>query len=264
MPNSRKKMEGQNLIFYASIAQGTNILAECLDDDPGFAAAMAESLASLPPMHKTVTFAANNRLACYLIQPPLTYCGVFDEVFGKEHGFTFLGQIQSDFRRLLLLRGLQEDRDELQNYHLDRDVLPVMRNAINDATGRQCYEGFSDQSFDDSVPLMGKGRLERRMSGDSTQAQFSSSCSPLARGKSSKHKQYELREVVMERCDKSDGPAQAMETSSGGKSVGNSRMRAQWQRMRCCCSMKFILAIDAVVCVVLLSVWLAVCRGFRC
>lgn len=102
-----------NLVYYASVARGSTVLADYKKSKEDLAdIAVAECLEKVPPFHNKFTYTMKQRMFIFLMDGPLTYCAIVDEALGKLKGTQFLELVRDEFKLLLRSRGLDASRLE--------------------------------------------------------------------------------------------------------------------------------------------------------
>eukprot|EP00249_Psilotum_nudum_P017474 c26341_g1_i2 orf=346-1236(-) len=285
------------LVYYASVARGTTIVAEYTDGGAPLFAVGSGYLEKIPPFHSRFSYSSRRRIFNSLIEHPFVYCTIVDEALGKATADTFLDQVRDEFKRLLKVRGLALDGGGLVPHSLDTDFAPVFDQLVAPLVGipqkeedlmKEKLQGQLEAEEGPSVTslytgLSSHGENEQNLSGklDKKPGGSRSLCTPF-RGKRSKkdkknvkEQEKELEEIMMENSSQAmdNGPRldvlvedntpsvtvpSIQKTGSDGSKSQQIAQRMWWQNVR------LVLALDAIVCVVLFGIWLGICKGINC
>lgn len=122
-----------NLVYYASVAKGTTVLAEHKIVGEDLAALAVECLEKVPPLHSRFTYTTKRRMFNFLMDDAFTYCAIMDEALGKRKAFAFLERVRDEFKLLLRSRGL--DGHGLEAYGLVDDFAGVFKHLVKPLVG---------------------------------------------------------------------------------------------------------------------------------
>eukprot|EP00249_Psilotum_nudum_P005423 c18866_g2_i1 orf=889-1557(+) len=115
-----------NLIYYASVAKGTVIIAEYSEGSLELCDAASTCLEKIPPFHSRFSHTTKRRMFSCLIYDPWIYCAIVDEALGKSNAYSYLEQVRDEFLKFLKARGLPLDGEGLAVHSLDADFTPVL------------------------------------------------------------------------------------------------------------------------------------------
>ncbi|KAI5063675.1 hypothetical protein GOP47_0022222 [Adiantum capillus-veneris] len=281
------------LVFYAAVAKRNIILADYQDGRWGdFVHIAARCLENVPPLHSRFSYTTSDRMFICLIEGIFIYCAIMDEALSKGKAFMFLEHVRDAFKVLLQQRVVHVDT--LTPYYLHHEMDPFFRRLALPLVGMPQREKnrlkeeellcqaqrdaeneydvsspsavaplkeMSDEDFDlqterkpmsacsrsPRMPLIGKIKRGKNKTRDYDKGVVSSpidsSCEALNRGKG--------LEIMID----DTSPCERAQTHKSGWHVAQDR----WWR-----HVKLVIILDLLVCVVLLAIWLAVCRGVKC
>ncbi|XP_031113696.1 putative vesicle-associated membrane protein 726 [Ipomoea triloba] len=90
---------GQQTLIYSFVARGTVILAEYTEFTGNFTGVAAQCLQKLPPSNNRFTYNCDGHTFNYLADNGFTYCVVASEAAGKQLPIGFLDRIKDDFSK---------------------------------------------------------------------------------------------------------------------------------------------------------------------
>jgi hypothetical protein len=124
-----------NLVYYASVAKGTMIVAEHINAVYDIASVALDFLEKLPPLHSRFTYTTSRRIFTSLMDGSFTYCAIVDEALGKANAFTFLERVRDEFKQLLRSRGCGLDGQGLEAHSLVAAFAPAYRHLVKPLVG---------------------------------------------------------------------------------------------------------------------------------
>nr|ACF80302.1 unknown [Zea mays] len=245
---------------YCCIARGRSVIYRYSSKggDPQAEATAALCLDRSPPHHRHYVHTSGRRSYGYLTADGHTFFAIIDPSVGSAGALQFLERVRDAFRSSAGVGGRQPHESLVPAVQRLVASLEKMPHAAFVLDGAGAGAGDGDGCTSSSkAPLLGKSgsRKEKRRSRD----KLSSSAAGAGAGgcEDEHHGTRAVRIDVM--------PAEDVGGMSLERSGSQSRLRRQqssrslWMR-----HVKVIVAVDAVVCLVLLAAWLAVCKGFQC
>ncbi len=124
-----------NLVYYASVAKGTMIVAEHINAVYDIAPVALDFLEKLPPLHSRFTYTSSRRIFTSLMDGSFTYCAIVDEALGKANAFTFLERVRDEFKQLLRSWGCGLDGQGLEAHSLVSAFAPAYRHLVKPLVG---------------------------------------------------------------------------------------------------------------------------------
>jgi hypothetical protein len=124
-----------NLVYYASVAKGTMIVAEHINAVYDIASVALDFLEKLPPLHSRFTYTTSRRIFTSLMDGSFTYCAIVDDALGKANAFTFLERVRDEFKQLLRSWGCGLDGQGLEAHSLVASFAPAYRHLVKPLVG---------------------------------------------------------------------------------------------------------------------------------
>ncbi|EFJ31923.1 hypothetical protein SELMODRAFT_86867 [Selaginella moellendorffii] len=90
---------GQDSLIYSFVARGTVVLAEYTGFSGNFSTIAIQCLQKLPANNNKFTYTCDKHTFNYLVEDGFTYMVVADEEFGRQIPFAFLERVKEDFKR---------------------------------------------------------------------------------------------------------------------------------------------------------------------
>lgn len=272
-----------SLVYYAAVAKGTAILAEYVAegniDWPAIASACLENV---PPLHIRFSYTTNQRRFICLLDGVLTYCAIMDEALSKADAFSFLQKVCDAFKSFGKGRGMSLT---LGAHFLDEEMVPVMRNLAASFVGVPQREKIH---IDAELQAQRDAEVDLEVSSPSAVAplhemsdhEFDSkteekplgSRSPrmhligkMRKGKKKSTEPGKEATAAMEDAGKVMEKGNSLEvlvdqgSGAGTEKSKNTDAHKIWRR-----KVMFVIMLDVIACVILLTVWLAVCQGITC
>ncbi|KAL9247632.1 hypothetical protein vseg_021045 [Gypsophila vaccaria] len=246
---------------------------------------VALCLENVPQFHRWYSQTMNNRTYCYLIEDGFVYFAMGSgSGFGNHALIRFLENYRDEFRKItrrgsgsgsgLRLSWKGKGKNSVSNsnmnsVNLQEQLVPVIRQLITSLQNvSQSRDGSGDGNvLNRSVSPSGGCYGEGGESGSCTKA-------PLLGNKSGKQEKRrkdhvigmrgmeleEQRNVGSGDAGATGGPAPLQrEVNASRRRLSSQSVRRKWCRL-----VRLVLAIDAVVCITLLIVWLVICKGVQC
>lgn len=240
--------------------------------DPEMERLASLCLERIPSFHKWYFQTMNHKTFGFLMEESYVYFTIADEGLGNSGVHSFLKHVMEEFRKASKKGGtLRRTMSNLTNPHALQDqLLPIVHRLIaslekvsqnrtewptealscdNNANGRQ-----NEASVSTKMPLLGRpGKHEKRKMKDH-------------------HHMIELEDRGIKidndsgSTDSSSGQSGPISSSALQKESGLRRSLSGGQnaRRKWCRQVRIILAIDAFLCLIMLAVWLVICRGIQC
>ncbi|KAG1331219.1 phytolongin Phyl1.1-like [Cocos nucifera] len=228
-----------NMVF-CCVSKGNRILHKFNGGDRELEALAERCLEKAPALHSWYSHTVGSRTFSFLMDGNFTYFAIADPSTGNLETRWFLKRFRDSFKASK--NGFQDE------------LVPVIGRLISSLEN-----------------------MSRNQSSDSASADGSTnSATMLLLGKASgKHDRKKSKERVVEAeggGDDRNGRGIKIELPhepAGGvvslrKSLSSRNRGPQHTQKLWCRHVKMVLAIDAVLCLVLLGVWLGICRGFQC
>ncbi|KAL5998908.1 hypothetical protein ACLOJK_009856 [Asimina triloba] len=283
-------------ILYACVSKGTTVLADLCSGDPDLETLASQCLEKTPEFHGFYSHTLRKRMYCFLIDNPLIYFAVVDEDLGKPQVLEFLSRLKDAFAAIEKKKRLNSS-DQWTYRCFQEDFDPVFsrlvqrRNSVNvsasdaSASARASVrksisteapllanqEGWYDDDAMEDVALDSNAsrELSRELSWEISREisrQMSQKMSQKMSGRMS-HQMMSNRQMsgLQEQQETPERSQEEVSVSmrKGIPCMGNESLRQSawrsWKRQ-----VFIALAVDFLLCCMLLGVWLAVCNGFRC
>lgn len=122
-----------NLVYYASVARGSTVLADHKKAKEDLSDVAVECLEKVPPFHNQFTYTIKQRMFIFLMDGAFTYYAIVDEALGKLKGMQFLEHVRDEFKLLLRSRGL--DGSRLERNALVADFAGVFKHLVKPLVG---------------------------------------------------------------------------------------------------------------------------------
>ncbi|XP_072990801.1 phytolongin Phyl1.1-like [Typha latifolia] len=243
--NSHMVSSAENTV-YCCIAKANRILYSYDSKDRELEALAALCLENTPLYHKWYFHTVGTRTFGYLMVDGYTYFSIVDPSLGNMETLQFLEHIRQRYKSA-----------SKNGFH--DELVPIIQQLI------ASLENMPRSTF------LGDENCDGATSSDSS----SSSKVPLLAKSGSKQDKKKMKEKVVvdgitdegntNKGVKIDMPSAEIGGMSLERTSSAARIRRQqsgrmlWRR-----HVKIVLTIDAVLCLVLFCIWLAVCKGFKC
>ncbi|KAI3980077.1 hypothetical protein MKX01_042731 [Papaver californicum] len=217
----------QESFIYSFVARGTMILAEYTEFTGNFPAIATQCLQKLPSTNNKFTYNCDHHTFNFLVEDGYAYCVVAKESVGKQVSIAFLERVRADFKK----RYGGGKADTAIAKSLNKEFGPAMKEHM-----RYIIE-HADEI----------GKFSK------VQAQVS-----------------EVKSIMIENIDKvvdrgekidilSEKAADLNSNAQEYKKKGTQLRRKLWYQ-----NMKIKLVVLAVLLIVVLIIWLSICKGFDC
>ncbi|XP_026456746.1 vesicle-associated membrane protein 724-like [Papaver somniferum] len=217
----------QESFIYSFVARGTMILAEYTEFTGNFPAIATQCLQKLPSTNNKFTYNCDHHTFNFLVEDGYAYCVVAKETVGKHVSIAFLERVRADFKK----RYGGGKADTAIAKSLNKEFGPAMKEHM-------CY--IIEHA--DEI-----GKLSK------VQAQVS-----------------EVKSIMIENIDKvvdrgekidilSEKAADLNSNAQEYKKKGTQLRRKLWYQ-----NMKIKLVVLAVLLILVLIIWLSICKGFDC
>ncbi|KAH7298725.1 hypothetical protein KP509_25G056400 [Ceratopteris richardii] len=285
----------RNLVYYAAVVKNNIVVADYRNaDSENFVRVAKKCLEQIPPFHKKFSFTSSNRRFICLIEGIFTYCAIMDEGLNKTNAFMFLERVKDSFIDVLQKRNIEVHK--LKGYSVQDDMDPLFRYLALPLTGvpegektriREEQFPHTQENSDNGdevlphsavTPLKGTNKevLEPQAEQRSTFGYSWSSPTHFMhnlRGdkklKGTKNHTSDYDKAVI--TDPTNSSSKGLNQSKGlevmvdnGSSFVGPESKWQVSQSRWRHHVKLLIAIDLIVCLVLLAIWLVVCQGAQC
>lgn len=230
-----------DLIFYTCIATGTTILAEFNSRDADLATLALKCLAKTPNHHISFTHTVHNRSYTFLIECPFVYFAIYDSKLEYPEAITYLKSVRDAFD--IIYSNSEKYEHNFASHCFQGEFNPILHQLLA-------------ENVDYETPFSARDReiCEIGKSGD-----FENSPMSSLKKKKKRVGNGDSREGFLEnKVDFLDGDF-SVNRSENSFSGGSFKAKRVWKR-----HVWVILTLDLVLCLVLIGVWLWVCRGFKC
>lgn len=233
----------EHSLIYSFVARGTVVLAEHTSFSGNFSTIAIQCLQKLPSNSNKFTYTCDGHTFNYLVDDGFVFLVVADEVIGRQMPFLFLERVKEDFKQRyrgeMAKTGVAHSLDKDYGYddkfsiayNLDREFGPKLRDHM-----QYCMEHpeevnklFKVKAQVSEVKGIMMDNIEK----------------VLDRG--------EKIELLV---DKTEGLQFQADTF---QRQGRQLRRKMWLQ-----NLKFKLIIVGIVFVILMIIWLSVCKGFKC
>lgn len=284
------------LIYYASVCTWSTLtLAEYLDGNGDLPQMASKCLQLLPPYHSRFSHTTNGLMFACIIDHPFLFCTIADEALSRSQVMSFLDQVQREFTAYAKAAGLLADHSRWEAHSLDITFNPIFRRLVCPFVGTPQKEKdrIAEELFDNQMYANAEADVEAGLGcsyydsynqaspcGDVCSGARSPSIPLIGKTSSSKYKLKKHKDeakAVSEKVEDGKGrpfdkvqrlevkgdvsspKAQVQRLSSAKSFKGQQMAQRMWWR-----SVKIVLMLDALICVILLCIWLGICRGFTC
>lgn len=225
--------------LYLCVAKGSSVLHSYSAQDPELEALAAVCLQNAPPFHSWYFHTDGARTFGFLMEDGYTYFAIADPSSGSSATLRLLQNIRDGFKKA-------------SKSGVHDELVPVLRSLITSLESMSGPGDRSDQSASSDGPASTDG--------------------PLLGSSSSRSDMKAVKDRVVEPTDRTVRIDMSPESAVGAVSLqkcssssSGSRVRGQQMGQRLWCRhIKMVIAADALLCLVLFGVWMAVCRGFQC
>ncbi|KAL5220780.1 hypothetical protein ABZP36_025493 [Zizania latifolia] len=236
---------------YCCIAKGKKIIYcyNSKDGDPHMEATAVLCLENAPLYHRHYIHTAGSRSYCYLMADGHTFFAIIDPSVGNVGALQFLERVRDVFRTV--------NRNGFHN-----SLVPAVQRLVA-SLEKMPHSAFvleenvekgepSDSSSCTSskVPLLGRSASRK----DKKKAKEKAVSAGV--GENERHGTRGVR---------IDIPPNEVGGMSLERSTSQSRLRRQQSSQSLWVyNVKIVIIVDAIICLLLFAVWLAVCKGFQC
>ncbi|KAK9748944.1 hypothetical protein RND81_02G092100 [Saponaria officinalis] len=241
-------------------------------------------LEKVPENHKWYSQTMNKRTYCYLMEDGFVYFAIAEDDLGNNALIRFLEHYREEFKKIakknsgsrLSWKGKRKGNGPNSSLNLQEQLVPVVCRLImslqNVSQSGSDVNG-NENGFKPSLYPCG-GRY-----GESA----SSTKAPLLGGKAEKHEKQSKDHVIAMRGIELEEPCKSSERGLGNESgfgetgasvspvplqkemsVSRRKLSSQTVRRKWCRLVQLVLAVDAVVCIAMLVIWLVICKGIQC
>ncbi|KAL3335190.1 hypothetical protein AABB24_031407 [Solanum stoloniferum] len=237
----------QNSVYYCSVSKGGQLIYAYNGGDQETENLAALCLERVPPFHKWYFQTMVKKTFGFLMEDEgYVYFAIVDEGLGNDKVLRFLEQLKDEFRKVGK-KGSCWTMSNLNSICLQGELVPVISLCSN-ATGK--IEGGDSTN----ALLLGKpSRQEKKKKNDHVIAIRDAELEE-------DRKSTELQRVDMNDQDAVVIPIMSQKELCLVRNITSSQnFQKKW-----CRHVRIIIAIDVVVCLVLLVIWLVICEGTKC
>ncbi|KAL9245146.1 hypothetical protein vseg_018829 [Gypsophila vaccaria] len=291
----------KGFVHYCCVAKGGTILQSYInninisrksDGNNSGETLEIEKLAALclekvPQYHRWYSQTMNKRTYCYLMEDGFVYFAIAEDGLPNRTLINFLENYRDEFKKAakrssgsrLSWKGKRKGNgpsSNLNSVNLQEQLVPVVQRLITS------LQNVSQSSNEGNG---GENRFKPSSSPSGGRYGESGSCTkaPLLGSKAGKQERRNKDHVIamrgIELEEKSKSSERGLRDESGFDDIGASlspvplqketnasrrRLSSQTIRKKWCRLVQLVLAIDAVVCITLLVIWLVVCKGVQC
>nr|BAS01267.1 vesicle-associated membrane protein 72A.2 [Marchantia polymorpha] len=234
---------GVNSLIYSFVARGTVVLAEYTAFSGNFSTIAVQCLQKLPANNNKFTYTCDRHTFNYLVEDGFTYLVVADEDFGRQIPFAFLERVKEDFKR----RYGGGRADTAIAHSLDKEF---------------GYEGKLDVAY--SLDKEFGSKLKEHMTFCVEHPEEMNKLSKI------KAQVSEVKGIMMDNIEKVLDRGEKIEvlvdkTDNLRTQADNfQRQGRQLRRKMWLQNFKVKLIVLAIIIVVILIIWLSICKGFKC
>ncbi|GAA0141388.1 hypothetical protein LIER_35383 [Lithospermum erythrorhizon] len=268
----------RNLILYACIAKEKTILAEFnAKDHPDLSLLALKCLEKTPPLHSVFSHTIRGKTYMFLIIKPFTYFAIYDENLENPIGLAFLDSIKEAFSDVGLIH---KELDSLCSHCFQGEFNPVFHQLLTVSGEMEVQQRgvkFVPErtSSMDSTKRIGKVPLlsdhgEMLTLKKKKKRRFLDDLLWMRKAKDRGERKVDV-------CDDDDSSCGSMHNSNNNNNnrglscnqsgllgsvdpvIFEKQAKKSWQK-----HVWIVLSLDLVICLILFSVWLWVCRGFKC
>ncbi|KAE8703127.1 Detected protein of confused Function [Hibiscus syriacus] len=271
----------QNTVHYCCVSKGNRTLYEYSGGDHEIEKIAALCLERTPSFHKWYFETVGKKTFGFLFEDGCVYFAIADEAVENHGVLRFLEHMRDEFRNVSR-KGSRSSFSSMNSMGVEEQLVPVIRHLITSL--EQVSSNGNDWKAE--VTLSDYAGLSPSPSNANAQLKAASSTKAPLLGKQSKHEKKNkdhvlvVRDIELEEHRKStdrgvkiDPTALDSNNQNGSsssitlqKDLGSTRTRPGSQNIhkKWCHHVRIILAVDAAICLVLLVVWLSICKGISC
>ncbi|XVF01509.1 hypothetical protein REPUB_Repub04eG0094900 [Reevesia pubescens] len=272
----------QNTVHYCCVSKGNRRLYEYSGGDHKIENLAALCLERIPSFHKWYFETIGKKTFGFLIEGGFVYFTIVDEGLENRGVLQFLEHLGDEFKNVAR-KGLRGSFSGMSSIGVQEQLVPVIRRLIT-SLEHVSHNGNDWKAETSSSDHVG---LSPSPSNANAQPEAASSTKAPLLGKSSKQEKKKLKDHVIavrdieleehristDRGVKVDSTALDSNNQNGAsssislqKDLGSTRIRSSTQNIRkkWWRQVRIVLAIDAAVCLLLLVIWLSICKGIDC
>lgn len=270
----------KGFVHYCCVAKGGKILQAYSVGDDEIEKLAALCLESAPPCHRWYSQTMCGRTYMFLMEDGFIYFAIANEGIGNSALLRFLEHVKIEFKKITKKGGSSLGRKggaSNSSVNSQEQLVPVIHQLITslqsvsqtgangsgsilNPSSSPCdsyYGGVAEVATSTKAPLLGNKSLKQDK-------------------KLKDHHMIAMRGIELEENRRSADRGHRGDTDSNnaGATVSPSalhkdmsssmRMRSQSSRRKWCHLVRLVLVADAAICIILLLVWLLICRGLQC
>lgn len=274
----------QNTVYYCCVAKGNRVLNSYSSGDHEMENLALLCLERAPSFHKWYVETMGKKTFGFIIEDGYVYFTIVDENVGNPGVLQFLEHLRDEFKNVAR-KGSRGSLSSMNSFSVQEQLVPAIRRLITSL--ENVSQGGSGWTGETPSPHAGLSPSPNNSANG--QNEVSSSTKAPLLGKPSKQEKKKakdhiiaMRDIELEEHRKSadrgvniDSISATLDSSNQSgpsssiplqKELGSMRIRSSPQsiRKKWCRQVRIVLAIDAAVCLVLLSIWLVICHGIEC
>ncbi|XP_022763658.1 phytolongin Phyl1.1-like [Durio zibethinus] len=274
----------QNTVHYCCVSKGNRTLYEYGGGDHEIENLAALCLERTPPFHKWYFETISQKTFGFLIEDGYVYFIIVDKGLENLGVLKFLEHIRDEFKNFAR-KGSKGSFSGMSSIGVQEQLVPVIQRLVTSLE----HVSYGGNDWKDETPSSDHEGLSPSPNNANVQLEAASSTKAplLGKSKSSKQEKKKLKDHVIavrdieleehrkstDRGVKLDSTALDSNNQNGASSSislqkdfgsmrirsGSQSIRKKWWR-----HVRIVLAIDAAVCLLLLVIWLSICKGIEC
>ncbi|ESQ33436.1 hypothetical protein EUTSA_v10008489mg [Eutrema salsugineum] len=257
-----------NTVHYCCVSRDNQILYAY---NNGGDQRINESLAALclektPPFHKWYFETISKRTFGFLMEDGFVYFAIVDEVFKRSSVLEFLERLRDELKKAdkKNSRGSFSGSISFSNVQdqLVRRLIASLERVAPETNDLTCLPlsspsiEQSDAASSTKAPLLGRSNKQENKKKGKDHVN-------TKRGIELEEQRRSTDRGNVTECSNASSAAGAAEAATyvprRGRSSGSQSIERKWRRQ-----VQIVLAIDAVICLTLLGIWLVICQGIEC
>ncbi|GMJ05571.1 hypothetical protein like AT4G10170 [Hibiscus trionum] len=271
----------RNTVRYCCVSKSNRTLYEYSGGDHEIEQMAALCLERTPSFHKWYFETIGKKTFGFLFEDGCVYFAIADEAVENHGLLRFLEHLRDEFGNVTR-KGLRSSTSSMSSMGVNVQLMPVIRRLITSLE----QVSSCDNDWKAEVPVPDHAGLSPSTSNAKSQLEAASSTkAPLLRKPSKQEKKDKdhvlaVRDIELEEHRKStdrgvniNSTALDSNNQNGAslsitlqKDLGSTRIRPGSPNIRkkWCRQVRIVLTVDAAICLVLLVVWLSICKGISC
>ncbi|KNA17029.1 hypothetical protein SOVF_083790 [Spinacia oleracea] len=261
----------KGFVHYCCVAKGGKILHAFNGEDDEIEKLAAVCLERTPLCHRWYTQTMSGKTFMFLMEDGFVYFAIANEGIENSALLRFLERVRIEFKKITK-KGSSFGRKggaSNSNVNLQEQLVPVIRQLITSLQNVSQTGSNSKGSISITNPSSSPcnsyygGVVEVTTS---TKAPLLGNSKSLKQDKKVKdHHMIAMRGIELEEnCSSADSSTAGATVSPLALHKDMSSSMRMRSRRKWCRLVRLVLVVDAVVCIILLLVWLLICHGFQC